>query len=178
MSTIKQIIQELADKQEEVYSVVGEVIGLEGTRCDVRPLNGTADIFDVRLEASEGNAVIVYPKMGSQVVITFISKEAAYLALASEVDKIELGRKALEKVVKGESLNKNLEQLIDQFQALLLALSTESAELISIASSVPIFGPLAVPWTVLQGKLTPIQSTLNVLKPKLKNHLSGHVKTQ
>lgn len=55
-------------------------------------MNGDADIFGVRLQ-TDINATVglqMKPKVGSNVIIGFINKSAAYLIMSSEVEEFEI----------------------------------------------------------------------------------------
>jgi hypothetical protein len=88
---IKEAIRKMLP-QEEIYSLECEVLSVneDDRACDVRPLNGDPDIYDVRLQAElEGTTgVCLVPKVGSMVVVTFMSKHNGYIALCSKVEKV------------------------------------------------------------------------------------------
>ena len=61
--------------------------------CNLQPLNGDAEIFDVKLKATlDGleNGMVVFPKVGSQVIVGLAdgTETDAYLLLCSEFDKV------------------------------------------------------------------------------------------
>jgi len=92
MTTIREAIQLLADKDQEVYSHLAEVtaIDLSARTADVTPLNGDPEVFTVRLQATPSltDGVVLIPKLNSTVVITWLSNTRAYVALCSEIDEI------------------------------------------------------------------------------------------
>lgn len=90
MSTIKELIRQLADSGQENYCVVGIVKSVEGLSCTVEPVNGDADILDVRLTAGENDDQFFYliPKLDSVVVVSFLNKHAGYVSMFSEVSEI------------------------------------------------------------------------------------------
>lgn len=99
---IGEAIRRLADKGDEVYSIVGEVTEIDaaGRTCTVQPVaEPEALIYDVRLQADiEGSVGMVsFPKKGSLVVVTFLNPATGYVALCSEVEKVEwtVGEKTL-----------------------------------------------------------------------------------
>ena len=89
---LREVIQMLADKGQEIYSQAAEVIAVDtaARTIDVTPLNGDPDVFAVRMQATPSLAagVVMVPALNSAVVITWLSKTRAYLALCSEVDEI------------------------------------------------------------------------------------------
>jgi hypothetical protein len=91
---IKDILKKLHENQDEIYSVLCSVVEVdEGQRTiHAKPLNGSAEIFDVRLQTMLSGVIgiVNFPKVGSDVIVNFISKEVAYVALNSEIEKIQL----------------------------------------------------------------------------------------
>lgn len=95
MYEIGKMIKTIAeDKTAEIYSVVCTVESVdEGQRtADVAPINGNAEIFDVRLQSSLNglNGLCIFPVVGSVVVVTFLNKLTGYISLFSEIEKIVL----------------------------------------------------------------------------------------
>lgn len=80
------------DPTKEIYSIICEVTELnENERTvDVKPLNGDAEIFGVRLQSAIGlnNGFVIFPKVGSVVIVTFLNKLTGYVSTCSEIDKI------------------------------------------------------------------------------------------
>jgi hypothetical protein len=90
LSTLKELIQQLAHNGDEKYSIVGKVKSVDGLVCDVEPINGDADILDVRLVADETEKLFVLiPKVDSIVVVSFITKEVAFISMVSEVSEVK-----------------------------------------------------------------------------------------
>lgn len=109
MNHLKDAIAKLSSTGDSVYSIVATVKSVNKTArtCWVVPLNGEADILDARLQANtEGvKGGVVYPKKGSKVVITFLNKNTAYVALVSEIDRIKLS-------VEGIDLKQQIDDLL------------------------------------------------------------------
>jgi hypothetical protein len=91
---LKDILKKLHENKEEIYSVLCSVIEVDQDQRTIhaKPLNGSAEIFDVRLQSMISGAIglVTFPKIGSDVIVSFISKEVAYVALNSEIEKIKL----------------------------------------------------------------------------------------
>ena len=90
---IKELIQELAnDPAAEFYATACEVLEVDeqARTCDVKPFDGTAEIYGVRLQAIEGSekGLVIVPTVGSGVLVCFISKSRAFVALGEQLDKI------------------------------------------------------------------------------------------
>ena len=81
---IRESIQELAKMENsQMYSLIAEVkqVDKDQNTIDVQPINGDAEIFDVRLQAglnaSEGK--VFYPSIGSQVIVSFLAENLAFV---------------------------------------------------------------------------------------------------
>jgi prolyl oligopeptidase PreP (S9A serine peptidase family) len=83
--------------ENELYSLQGLVKSVsESTRtCVVTPSNGGPDVLDVRLEAdytegsnTDSKGFFVVPTVGSLVVITFMSKEEAFISAWTEISNV------------------------------------------------------------------------------------------
>lgn len=90
--TIKEIIQRIVRDEEELYSVIGTVTAVDedARTIDVQPIDGSAEILDVKLQANiDGSSgFVLIPEEDSEVVVTFLGKDTAYMALATDVEKI------------------------------------------------------------------------------------------
>jgi len=73
---------------------VGTVKNVDETerKCDVEPIGDDGDRFDVRLQGAFGlnTGLVIIPKDGSVVVVTFINRTAAFVSMFTEVDKVLL----------------------------------------------------------------------------------------
>lgn len=92
---INEIIQKLAGVESlEIYSQICVVKSVDSTKrtCVCSPVNGDSDLHGVLLQAVDSGTagIVITPKVNSFVVVTFISKELAYIALTAECDKIEV----------------------------------------------------------------------------------------
>lgn len=100
MSNLVDILRQLLKDNEEVYSVVGIVTEIDETKrvCTVQPVDDSAELFDVRLQTSVGGEIglVLFPKIESEVTVTFLSKELAYIAQTTEIEKIILKIEGLE----------------------------------------------------------------------------------
>lgn len=132
-------IRRLADKGDEVYSVVGEVLEVDGLErtCSVRPLAEEEEdvIYGVRLQAEIGGdkGMVLFPKKGSTVVVTFMNNMTGYVALCSEYEKLEwaVGTKVLTFDKDGlrveseaSDLKSELNSLADLLNSILTTLQT------------------------------------------------------
>ena len=93
MNIREAIIKIVEDGQNfEIYSKVCKVISIDKdlNTCDVEPLDGDAELLDVRLTATEENQTgfLVYPEIDSSVIVTFIDKDTAFVSMCTEVEEI------------------------------------------------------------------------------------------
>jgi hypothetical protein len=184
MSTA-EAIREIAKPAAEVFSIVGAVIAVnaDARTCDVRPANGQADIYDVRIQAAPmGDEGMSYtPKVGSVVVVTFLNRHTGYVAAASELkdwylicNDVRLGDEDGEKAVKGTALNSRLTDMIgasrSTVQALIQYAATQSV------ASVGALAPLAPGYAAMAAALTPLIAQLQAIETALGQHLSDKVR--
>lgn len=94
---MKELIQKLADKGEEIYAKICEVISVDvdNQTADVQPLDGSAEITDVYLQVAE-NGVFVEPKVGSLVCVVFVTKELAVVVNHSEIKQFQIKVESVE----------------------------------------------------------------------------------
>jgi hypothetical protein len=88
---IKMIAQrELA--RAEMYCVLCTVNSVDTSErtCEVTPLNGKADLFDVRFQAelSLNVGLFIEPKVNSTVLVAFINSVQAAVVMCSEIENI------------------------------------------------------------------------------------------
>ena len=92
MLTIREAIQQIVKDNEEIYSLIATVTEVDENKrtIDAKPIDGSAEIFDVRLQAAESGATgfVQIPENGSEVVITFLSKDTAFVSLCTSVTKL------------------------------------------------------------------------------------------
>jgi hypothetical protein len=183
---VADAIRTIAKPADEVYSVVGVVIAVnaDARTCDVRPSNGMADIFDVRIQAAPmGDEGLSYtPKVGSVVIVTFLNRHTGYVSAASELknwhlicNDVRLGDDIAEKAVKGDTLNARLSDMIAQQRSALQALLQYCTAQAAVTASGPL-APLAPGYASLAAAITPIVAQLAVIENLLGNHLSEKVR--
>lgn len=96
MNEIKSLIQKIVESEVPVQSFVAKVLVVDKAKsvCDVEPINGDAVILDVRLRASadDDKGVMIYPKVGSKVVVSLIGNKdtSAFVSLFDEIESILL----------------------------------------------------------------------------------------
>jgi hypothetical protein len=116
MSEILKAIRKAAEVKEGLYSVVGVVKEVQkGERtCTIEPTNGDATLYGVRLQANIENTegVVVFPKVESNVVVTFLNEHTGYVALMSEVETVKISR-------DGFDLKEQIEDLLKLQNAIL-----------------------------------------------------------
>lgn len=172
---------------EQVYSLTGTVTGIDADNrtCTVKPVNGDAEIFDVRLQAVIGNdsGVVVFPASGSVVLVTMLNPHAGFISLCSDVDRVEitcprvdLGGPDGEAIPKGEALNDSLMAITDNIIDLANHLVTFSSTQASASSGVLL--PLAPGFTSLSGLASAVVAAATVLKQTYAGHLSTKTFTE
>jgi hypothetical protein len=103
--SIRDTIIEIVGEDLQVYSVVGTVKSVNNDKADITPLDGSADLLDVRIFADSSATFKVTPLLGSVVVCSFIDNDNAFITQLSEADKYRIANSS-------ESLRSLLEDLI------------------------------------------------------------------
>jgi hypothetical protein len=109
---LRDIIRALAATGDLPYSVPGVVTAVnkrKGT-VSVDPVDDSAELVGVLLQADAASGFVVYPVVGSTVIVSFLDKDNAFVSMLSQVDTYELRNQA------GESLK---DLLVDTLQELL-----------------------------------------------------------
>ena len=105
---LKTAIRKLAENGDEVYAKVCKVISVDTDErtCECEPLDGSADIPGVRLQAdTEGTAgFLIMPKVGSFVIVNFLNADAAFVALTYDIEFVHLFGDKFGGLVKIEEL--------------------------------------------------------------------------
>lgn len=90
LSSIKTLIHRY---QSDTKPMPGKVVSVDLTKktCVVSPINGDADVLDVRLQAAVTiKGSIVVPTVGSAVMVSMINKQTGFISMYSQVDSILL----------------------------------------------------------------------------------------
>ena len=128
---MKDLIQKLAETDDELYAKIGtvETVDLTNKTCDVIPLDGSAKIMDVYYQAdSDNGGIVIAPKVNSLVCVVFINKETAILANTGELDFFEVQvKKTVLEVLKNKiQLTQNQSVLSVEDDGFLLKKGSES----------------------------------------------------
>lgn len=125
MNELSKAIRAIAQTDDETYSVIGIVTEIdEAARVvSVAPINGDAELLDIRLQAAQKQTVgaVFFPKKGSAVVVTFLAKNNGYVALFSEVEKClwTVDKQEFEFTKNGVKLTNGQASLADEMGKLL-----------------------------------------------------------
>lgn len=88
---IQEAIRKLANTNDQVYSLICKVKSVSGNTCDVTPVNGDADILEVRIFPSDAKSgLLLKPRVGSIVIVTFLNKNQAFISMTSEIESISV----------------------------------------------------------------------------------------
>ncbi|MEI7487046.1 MAG: hypothetical protein WCJ72_06480 [Chryseobacterium sp.] len=90
---MESFIQAVSKFTNNPASYVGKVVKITGNTCEVEREGGLPNLEDVRLNAIEGNLtnkIIIFPKIGSEVLCLIIegSKEETAVVQYTEIDRV------------------------------------------------------------------------------------------
>lgn len=181
MSELKEAIKKLASQDAEMYSCVCEVIEVNTNErtVDVQPIDSSAEIYGVRLQSSLDSkvGVVVFPKMGSKVIVTFINELTGYVALAEEIEEIQikigqqsfrLDKKGIAQASATNDLAKSMDDLFVHMEGILSLLQTFSVMCASPGSPSPSVAPQSL------SKVIQKKAELNVIKTQFKSLLNEY----
>lgn len=91
---IAELIRKLNCKQGEMYCKICtvDVVDEEKRVCDVSPIDGSAPLLDVNLQANQESkhGIVLFPKKGSYVVVGFLTPDVGVVLLTDEIEKIDI----------------------------------------------------------------------------------------
>lgn len=113
---IRDIIQELLNDNEEIYSIVGKVLEVDRAKrvCRVEPINGDAELFDVRLQSKVSSEIglVLFPALESDVTVTFLSKDLAYVSQTNEIEDVKLDIGEFSLFIDAENFEKSVKNVV------------------------------------------------------------------
>ena len=91
----------LVERQTNVfYPIICTItsVDLDNKSCDVKPKNDDADILDVKIMTDPDKGMFLVPKVGSNVAVSMLDKDNAFVVMFSELEKIliEVGDQKIE----------------------------------------------------------------------------------
>ncbi len=141
MKPIKELIKDIIKDHEEIYSLVCKVdkVDLDNRTCDVTPLDGSAEVFDVRLQADEAasTGLMTIPKLETNVIVTFYNRNQAYLALVTEAEEIHLNGSENGGLIIIQNLVDKINNLEKAHNGLVTSFNTHTHAVAGAATAVP-----------------------------------------
>ena len=93
--TLQQIMKEFIDKElmkERLYTSIGTATDVDEVerKCNFTPIGDEGGQFDVRLQSAFAGelGVVMIPKEGSIIGVSFLNPTAGFVTLTSELEKI------------------------------------------------------------------------------------------
>lgn len=121
---IGDLIRKLAKTDEELYSLPCKVVEVSGEVAEVAPLNGDANILDVKITSGASSTpLLITPLKDSVVIVTFLSKDTAFISLYSEIETIQLRGDQYGGLIKIEELKTNLDKLTARVDGIIDAIN-------------------------------------------------------
>jgi hypothetical protein len=125
---IDEIIRRLAgtngEKSNEWRGILATVVSVSGTTCTVSPVDDSADIEDVRLQAQGSSGVLCVPATGSIVIVQMISEAEGYIAMFSELESIQFLDGSFGGLTKTLELKTQIEKSNEVLQIIMQVLTT------------------------------------------------------
>jgi hypothetical protein len=134
--TIAEAIQKLGPKPANGL-LLGEVISIQGILVEVQPLDGSAAILDARLACSDGDGILVTPKIGSLVACS--DGDIPVVVLFSEITSFKVKIQGQEMTLDNQALQLNGFLSIQSQNA---SLKNCIDELIDFILQIQVFNPI------------------------------------
>ena len=96
-------------------------VSLADLTCTCTPVNGDADLLDVRLISQSANGFLILPSVDSIVIVSSIDNRTYYVSMFSEVDEIQLNGDTYDGLVKVGDLVTKLNNLENKVNAIITA---------------------------------------------------------
>ena len=151
MSVNQDILNSIREANKFImpYSIVCEVLAVTGDKCDCSPVNGDADLIDVRLQASTTTGILITPTVGSNVVVSLLSNGSAFVSMYSDIDSIQLNGSNYDGLVKVNDLVTKLNNLENKVNGIIATFNAHTHPYINVvtpantsAASTPVVGTL------------------------------------
>lgn len=113
--------------QQDIVCTVTEV-NLTDLTCLCSPVNGDADIVDVRLITGTGKGFVIIPKVASVVTVSFLNDATGYVSQFSTLDEIQLNGVNYRGLVK-------VDDLVSKLNALETRVNLIATDLLAIATA-------------------------------------------
>ena len=166
---IGDIIRALAREEMEVYSKPCKVISIDSDLMELEPLDGDANLLDVKLIAGENNFPLkITPVIDSIVLATFLSKDTAFISLYSEVETIELRGDQYGGLIKIEELVDKINRLESKVNDLVKTFNTHTHITTATVSATPVPGVITPP-TAPETPITPITTVKDLENEAIKH---------
>jgi hypothetical protein len=149
-------LRSIVNKGEDItqYLVMCTVTGVSDFACDCAPINGEADLLNVRLVAEDSDSnFIIYPTEGSVVgVLMMTSSEQtdSCVVLFSEIDIMKLRGSQFGGLAKVEVLTEKYNNLENKVNDLINAYNAHTHAGVQTGA-----GSSAVTTSIITGTLTP-----------------------
>lgn len=140
-SDTKKALTDFVKRLDSPMPLICNVTSIDLTTltCYCEPVNGNADITDVRLMAQKSKGFLIIPKLNSVVCVTFIDDSNAYVSMFSEIDEIQLNGENFDGLVKVADLTSKLNALENKVNDLITACASQVVTL-APAGTFPLAG--------------------------------------
>lgn len=138
---IKKAVKQLADKGDEVYSILCRVdsVDLTAKTCYCLPLDGGADISDVSLICDAKTGFMIIPTLQSIVMVTMQNKSTGFIGMFSQVDFIHLNGTSFGGLIKIDNLKSQYDTNFTNLKsAIVAALAPLDAVMIALGMPAPL----------------------------------------
>lgn len=118
-------IREISKANKTNYSIVCTVssIDLTANTCYCVPVNGDADLTEVRLIADNQKGFLLIPEVDSIVIVGFLSDSSSFVSMVSEVSEIQLNGDTFGGLIKIDDLTSSINTMINNINTQLTSIA-------------------------------------------------------
>lgn len=122
-SALTEFVKQNSDSNDSLVCTVKSYDSATKT-CYCVPVADFADIQQVRINPDVNKkGLIVFPKLNSVVLVSFLSDSSAYISMFSEIDEMRLGGDQYGGIAKTEPIATSLNNLENKVNALITAIT-------------------------------------------------------
>jgi len=121
---IKDLLIKILKEEFDNDAFVGTVTSVNGNLVTVRSLFGQSVYSNIRLQAIDGNGIILTPAVGSFVIVGKLGKRTGYIAMASDLDSIQFLDGSYGGLIKIQELVDKLNTVEDKVNDLITYINT------------------------------------------------------
>lgn len=142
---IKEAIRKIVGEFNPALGVICTVVSVGSTTCVCSPIDGSADIEDVRLKAGDGDGLLMIPAVDSVVIVQMVNDVEGYISMFSQLDSIKMLDGSFDGLVKVGDLVTKLNNIENKVNDIITTYNAHTHAVSGSATLIPNGSPIAPP---------------------------------